>query len=46
MGRNNMGIMNLSGLGLCMIAIVMLMAAFSKKKSKAFKARRAEKRGL
>lgn len=41
-----MDIVNILGLGLCVIAIVMLMAAYSKKKTKLFKARRAEKRGL
>lgn len=41
-----MDFVNVTGLGLCVIAIVMLMAAYSKKRTKAYKARRAEKKGL
>lgn len=41
-----MDFVNISGLGLCILAIVMLIAAYSKKRTKAYKARRAEKKGL
>ncbi len=39
-------IIHYAGLGLCVLAIVMLMAAYSKKRTKAYKARRAAKKGL
>ena len=41
-----MDIMNISGLGLCALAIIMLMAAFTKGKKNEHKARRAAKKGL
>jgi hypothetical protein len=47
MGGNDMddSIVNYAGLGVCFIAIVMLFAAYSKVKTKAYKARRAARKG-
>lgn len=39
-------IMNLSGIGLCILAVVMLLAAYLKNQKNDYKARRAAKKGL
>jgi len=39
------GIVNYAGLGLCVLAVIMLLAAFMKGKKNDYKARRAAKRG-
>ena len=42
----NTSVMNLSGIAMCIIAIMMLLTAFMKGKKNEYKARRAAKKGL